>query len=110
MKQIKHLGVLALLLVSGMVGCTPAPTAPPSVPTDPPPAPTDPPADTAVPTVAEDASPWEVVLQTEVEQPVRMAAFLNDKVGFTGGGGEPGRAHYTDDGSQTWTLTESSVG
>jgi hypothetical protein len=97
--------VLVLLLIGGMVGCTPAPT-----PTAPPPAPTEPPVDTAAPTPAEDAGLWEVVLQTQVEQPTRMAAFLDDKGGFTGGAGDPGKAHYTAEGGQTWTVAESSIG
>jgi hypothetical protein len=45
-----------------------------------------------------------------VEQPMRMAAFLDDKVGFTGGEADAGRAHYTTDGGATWTMAETSTG
>jgi hypothetical protein len=109
MKQARHLGlsalplVTSLLLMVGMVECTSAPAAPP-------PSSTELPADTAAPAPAEDATLWEVVLQTEVEQPTRMAAFLDDKVGFTGGEADPGKAHYTTDGGATWTLAETSTG
>jgi photosystem II stability/assembly factor-like uncharacterized protein len=41
---------------------------------------------------------------------VRMAAFLDAQVGFTGGAGDAGKVHYTTDGGQTWTLAESSGG
>jgi photosystem II stability/assembly factor-like uncharacterized protein len=53
---------------------------------------------------------WEAVLDLEVEQPLRMAAFLDDKVGYTGGEATEGRAHYTTNGGQTWTMAESSGG
>jgi hypothetical protein len=103
MKQTKYLSVLALLLIGGMVGCTPAPTAPP-------PMPTELPADTAVPTPAEEASSWEVIIQADIEQPVRMAAFLDNQVGFTGGPGADGTAQYTTDGGKTWTVAEEGGG
>jgi hypothetical protein len=109
MKQIKCLGVLVLplaaglLLIGGMVGCTCMPAASP-------PSPTELPTDTASPTQAEDTGPWEVVLQIKVQEGTRMAAFLDDKTGFMGGTGDPGKAHYTTDGGQTWTLAESSDG
>lgn len=103
MKQTKYLGVLALLLIGGLVGCTPAPAAPP-------PSPTEPPADTVVPTPMEDVSPWEVIIEADVEQPMRMAAFLDERVGFTGGPGGEGTAQYTTDGGQTWTISEAGGG
>jgi photosystem II stability/assembly factor-like uncharacterized protein len=58
----------------------------------------------------EEVGLWESVLDLEVEQSLRMAAFLDDKVGYTGGEGSDGRAHYTTDGGQTWTMVESSGG
>ena len=51
---------------------------------------------------------WEVVLQTTVERPVRMAAFLDETSGLTGGPDEVGKAHYTTDSGQTWTMADSS--
>ena len=100
-KKSGYLGVL-ILLAAGMTGCL-CPTPQPS-PT------TELPADTAIPTTPADAGPWKTVLQIKVEQPMRMAAFLDEKVGFTGGAGDPGKAHYTTDGGQTWTLAETSTG
>jgi len=110
------IGLLILLLPVVLLGCTPAaasapadptavpvePTAPPTVP------PTAPP--TAVPTEEEPVSGWEEVSRGEVSQPVRMAAFLNETFGVTGGATGAGKAHYTADGGATWTLAESSGG
>jgi hypothetical protein len=109
MKKIKYLGALllllaaSLLLVGGLVGCARTPAATP-------PSPTELPADTAVPVPAEDGSLWKIALQMAVEQPMRMAVFLDDKVGFTGGEADRGRAHYTTDGGATWTMAETSTG
>jgi hypothetical protein len=107
MKRVKYLGALALLLASLLAACC-TPTTPPA-PTEPPPAATEPPADTKVPT-EKDSGSWEPVLDLEVEQTLRMAAFLDDKVGYTGGEASEGKAHYTTDGGQTWTMAESSGG
>ena len=51
---------------------------------------------------------WEVVLQTTVEHPVRMAAFFDETSGLTGGPDEAGKAHYTTDGGQSWAMADSS--
>jgi hypothetical protein len=64
---------------------------------------------TATPPPTEEASSWEVVLQTQVEQPTRMAAFLNEGLGITGGAGDAGRVHITTDGVQ-WTPSDGSLG
>jgi photosystem II stability/assembly factor-like uncharacterized protein len=64
----------------------------------------------AAPSQAEESGAWEVVLQTEVEQPVRMAAFLDENFGLTGGANSAGRVHVTTDGGQAWTMAESSLG
>jgi hypothetical protein len=101
MKHSKYPGALVLLLVIGLVGCKPV---------APPPSPTEPPADTAVPAPPEDVSPWEVIIQADIEQPVRMAAFVDEQVGFTGGAGDAGTAQYTTDGGQTWTISEAGGG
>src|SRR5690554_6310875 len=53
---------------------------------------------------------WEMVIQTVVKQPVRMAAFLDEHFGVTGGFSGSGKTHVTTDGGQTWTKTESSGG
>jgi hypothetical protein len=109
MKQARHISlsalslVVSLLLTVGTAGCSGAPVTPAAS------SPTELPADTAKP-ILEDGGLWKVVLQVVVEQPVRMAAFLDDKVGFTGGERDPGKAHYTIDGGATWTLAETSTG
>jgi photosystem II stability/assembly factor-like uncharacterized protein len=41
---------------------------------------------------------------------MRIAAFLDETFGLTGGSADVGRAHVTTDGGQTWTLAESSEG
>jgi photosystem II stability/assembly factor-like uncharacterized protein len=97
-------GLLALLV--SLTGCgapaaTPLPAASAQA--------TDPaPAIAAVP--VEGDSPWKVVLQTRVTQPVRMAAFLDETFGLTGGPDYAGRAQHTTDGGQTWTMAEDSAG
>ena len=65
---------------------------------------------TAAPAPTESTEPWQVVLETRVEQPVRMAAFQNESFGLTGGADSAGQAHLTTDGGQTWTMSESSSG
>jgi photosystem II stability/assembly factor-like uncharacterized protein len=53
---------------------------------------------------------WQVAFQTKVEQPVRMAAFLDETFGVTGGATGAGKTHYTTDGGETWTMAETSGG
>jgi hypothetical protein len=89
--------LLAVLASVLMAGCTPA---------DVPPAPTEPPV---VP-IEEPQAQWEVILERNVDQSARTAAFLDETFGVTGGAGGSGRAHYTTDGGQAWTLAESSGG
>jgi len=101
---VTMIGLLALL--ASAVGCAPAATPPPAAPTQ---APVEPTLAT-VPTRAAAASPWEVMRETKVEQPVRMAAFLDETFGLTGGANYEGKAHYTTDGGQTWTMAETSSG
>ncbi|MFC1975890.1 hypothetical protein ACFLXQ_05790 [Chloroflexota bacterium] len=106
-KRMRYLKISVLLTVLAsimMAGCTPAATPPP--PTDVPPAPTEPPV---VPT-EEPRAQWEVILEKRVDQPARITAFLDETFGVTGGAGGAGRAHYTTDGGQTWTMAESSGG
>ncbi|MCP4598959.1 MAG: hypothetical protein GY847_00185 [Proteobacteria bacterium] len=111
MKRFTLLVVLALflaLLVGCASGTTPTPPAVVEV------APTEPPAtamDVSTEEVAADENgPWEVVFHTEVEQPTRMAAFLDENFGVTGGAAGPGKAHYTADGGKTWTQAPDSFG
>jgi photosystem II stability/assembly factor-like uncharacterized protein len=92
---MKHYRLIALLLLALVGGCAPATTPPPA---------------TAILTQTDDTGPWKVVLQTEVEQSMRVAAFLDESVGFTGGSADVGRAHVSADGGRTWTLAESSAG
>jgi photosystem II stability/assembly factor-like uncharacterized protein len=95
--------LLALPLLTSLVGCAPAAAQPPAAPTQAQIEPTTPPQ-------TESDSPWEVVFQIRVTQPVRMAAFLDDTFGLTGGPDNAGRAQYTTDGGQTWTMAERSSG
>jgi photosystem II stability/assembly factor-like uncharacterized protein len=92
MKQRLVTAIALLALPVALAGCGPAATP------------------TAAPTEAEQQHRWEVVLQTRVAQPVRMAAFLDGTFGLTGGADNAGRAHVTTDGGQTWTMAESSLG
>lgn len=106
----KLVGLLTLTAAIGLVGCmSPTPTQPPTATAE-----ALPPTETLAPTEAasaEETGPWNVVLQTEVDQAIRMGAFLDDQTGYWGGvGGDAGRVHYTTDGGQTWTLAETSGG
>ena len=59
------------------------------------------------------ASPaqWkEVVPQTLFAEKLRIAAFLNENFGLTGGAGDIGKADYTLDGGKTWATADSSGG
>ena len=54
---------------------------------------------------------WEVVIpQTLFADKLRMAAFLDESFGLTGGAGDPGKADYTLDGGKTWATADSSGG
>lgn len=59
----------------------------------------------------ENQREWKLVEpRPNVEQKVRMAAFLDDNFGVTGGAGAFGKVHYTTDGGRTWTISETSGG
>jgi hypothetical protein len=87
--------ILSGVLVSTLVaGCVLAATQPP----------------TGVPTEKSQAQ-WKVVIpQTLFADKLRMAAFLNENFGLTGGAGDVGKAKYTSDGGKTWTTADSSGG
>ena len=54
---------------------------------------------------------WKVILpKTNVGDKWRMASFLDENFGFTGGAGDVGKARYTLDGGKTWTAADSSGG
>jgi photosystem II stability/assembly factor-like uncharacterized protein len=55
-------------------------------------------------------NPWNVIIDTKVKQPVRMAAFLNESFGITGGFSGKGKTHRTLDGAESWTKSEPSGG
>ena len=57
-----------------------------------------------------EASPWVVVYQSRIEQPVRLAAFMDASFGLTGGANVAGKAHVTTDGGQTWNMSSDSSG
>jgi hypothetical protein len=106
MKQpltITSICLLALLSIS-LIGCA-SPSAP------------EPAAEveaaataTIAPVQEESTEPWQIVLEMQVEQPVRMAAFLDESFGLTGGADRAGQAYFTTDGGQTWAMSESSSG
>jgi hypothetical protein len=85
------LGVLVSTLVAGFVFAA-----------------TQPPTD--VPTEKSQAQ-WKVVVpQTLFAEKLRIAAFLDENFGLTGGAGDIGKAKYTSDGGKTWTMADSSGG
>ena len=54
---------------------------------------------------------WQVVIpQTVFAEKLRIAAFLNEDFGLTGGAGDIGKADYTLDGAKTWGTADSSGG
>jgi hypothetical protein len=66
-----------------------------------------PPADVA----AAQGPQWRVVIpQTLFAEKLRMAAFLDENFGVTGGAGDIGKAAYTLDGGKTWTMADNSGG
>ena len=40
---------------------------------------------------------------------MQVAAFLDETFGLTGGPSDPGKAHYTTDGGETWTMADGSA-
>lgn len=57
------------------------------------------------------AGEWKMVdPQPKVGEKMRMASFMDGKIGFTGGAGDVGKAHLTSDGGQTWAVADSSGG
>jgi hypothetical protein len=92
--------LFALLLSLSTTGCAPGVAKSESAATH---------AVESPPIEAQDGEPWEIVLQREIEQPMRVAAFLDDAFGVTGGPSDAGKAHYTTDGGATWTSAESSI-
>jgi photosystem II stability/assembly factor-like uncharacterized protein len=116
MKHHSIVTIIALLVLLPVVliGCVPAAASPPidptQVPVEPTAAPTPTPAPTAIPTKEKPVGRWEEVSRVTAKQPVRMAAFLDETFGVTGGATGAGKTHYTTDGGATWTLAESSGG
>ena len=114
-KARKSVGSFVLMMLLPLMlllaGCGPA-TTPPS-PTAAEPAveaTATPPPPSPAPTEA--AGAWQVVAQSEdpITTGARVAAFLNESLGLTGGVDSAGRAHYTTDGGGAWTPAESSRG
>jgi hypothetical protein len=119
MKYIRVSVLLTVLVAILIAGCAPAATPPPPAdvpptptesPTEPPAAPTEPPTEPPPTPTEEPKALWEEVLRVKVEQPTRIAAFLDETLGLTCGAGETGKAHYTTDGGQTWTIADTSGG
>ncbi|MBN1219178.1 MAG: hypothetical protein JXM69_09630 [Anaerolineae bacterium] len=101
MNYLKLLGGLSVLLLLVLAaGCVSAPPPPKTIETEGKATNTsDPP----------NNSPWEIILQQKIEQPMRVAAFLNKSFGLTGGPSDMGKAYYTTDGGNTWTITKNSA-
>jgi hypothetical protein len=95
------LGVLVLTLIAECVlAASPPPTSVSPAPTEPAVAPTEKPQ-----------AQWKVVIpQTLFADKMRMASFIDEKSGFMGGAGDPGKAHYTTDGGKNWAVADSSGG
>jgi hypothetical protein len=54
---------------------------------------------------------WQVVIPQKVfAEKLRIAAFLNEDFGVTGGAGDIGKADYTVDGGKTWATADTSGG
>jgi hypothetical protein len=61
--------------------------------------------------IAAAQAQWDVIVpQTSFGDKLRVAAFLNDNFGITGGAGDVGKAHYTSDGGKNWATADSSGG
>jgi len=109
MKTIRILIFLMVLVALLMVGCTSAATpAPADKPAQAPAA--DTPSAPAQAAPAKADSPWQVVFEKEAKQPKRLAAFLDENFGLTGGPDSGGKAQYTTDGGKIWTMADTSSG
>jgi hypothetical protein len=65
----------------------------------------------AVCVLAATQAQWKVVMpNTNVGEKLRVAAFLDEHFGLSGGAGDVGKAHYTSDGGKTWATADSSGG
>jgi hypothetical protein len=90
MKSTRFIILLGVLVSTLVAGCALAATQPPT---------------------GDSQAQWKVVIpQTLFADKLRMAAFLNENFGLTGGAGDIGKAKYTSDGGKTWTTADSSGG
>jgi photosystem II stability/assembly factor-like uncharacterized protein len=96
---LKYLIPLTLFLFISLAACAPAIKEPENQTT---------PIVAATPVLVSDNSPWQVVLQKKIEQPMRVAAFFNESVGLTGGPTDGGQAYYTANSGQTWSRSAGS--
>lgn len=103
--------IFGLILLVFLAGCTspvanePAPEAgQPVEPVQYQPTPV-PPADLEI---HDEKTGWELVREMKIERQVRMAAFLNENFGLTGGPNTPGIARTTKDGGANWTVAGNS--
>ena len=111
MKYVNIFILLIMLVALLIAGCTSAATpAPVDKPAQAPAADTPPAPAQAVAAPAKVDSPWQVVLEKEVKQGMRMAAFLDENFGLTGGPDTPGKAQYTTDGGKLRTMADTSGG
>ena len=54
---------------------------------------------------------WNVVVpKSNFGDKLRVAAFLDENFGITGGAGDVGKAHLTSDGGKNWATAGSSGG
>lgn len=106
MKSSPLLILLASLSIILLVSCAQAPIPSSNVPADSESSAAEAPAAPKPESVqAEEAAPWEILREIDVEHPTTVAGFLNDRFGLTAG--RHGEVHYTTDGGQTWPQAEN---
>lgn len=94
--------VFILAAIGGLAGCA-SQAATIAEPISPPVQPTDPPLPPTVPT-----GQWEQVGKMESSTSLRMAAFMDQDTGITGGPNTQGIARTTSDGGKTWAVAGNS--
>jgi photosystem II stability/assembly factor-like uncharacterized protein len=95
--------ILILLALTSLMGCAPA--AAPTAAT----AATVPPSAVApspVPTLTPSVGPWKVIRQTQYEQSIYQAGFLDDSFGIMVG--YNGAVYYSADGGQNWSQGQNT--
>ena len=108
MKYIRVFMSPMVLVALLMVGCTSAAVPTPAGESTEAPAADIPSVPTEAAAPITDDSPWQVVLNTEVEQAMRMVTFLNESFGIIGGADTTGKAQYTTNGGEIWIRADDT--